>query len=281
MGLDVSLYRCSDWESALATEKAYSAESEALYEKLPYSTVDKHKEARDAARQALNEKYDCGGYGRPNSIVRIEDKSKLHPDHMFTLGYWRSSYNSGGINNVLDRAIGKDLYYIAFGDSNHKHPDDYYTSLDWDGVKARTIEVRDELTAWIEKNGAIQVVCEDVHNGYGHTVLPTSESEAVQAYLTERADWEKNDEGKNPEDIFRMVSYGGARGSFYMEGAEGTLMAAIPGTNILGAPCIYNVFKGDAGDLKWYFDALDVVEEMADMVLASDDPSEYRVGWSG
>jgi hypothetical protein len=42
----------------------------------------------------------------------IQQNSKKYPTHYFKVGYFRSSYNEWGLNRVLTKTIGKDLYYI-------------------------------------------------------------------------------------------------------------------------------------------------------------------------
>ena len=57
--------------------------------------------------------------------------STRHPEHFFKIGYWRSSYNDGGINAVLRQYGLPDLYEMCGVDKNDDAP-----AMDWPRVLA-------------------------------------------------------------------------------------------------------------------------------------------------
>jgi len=56
--------------------------------------------------KTYNTEWECDDY------ETIEINSTLYPEHLFKIGYFRSSYNSGGINRVANRYSLLDLYDI-------------------------------------------------------------------------------------------------------------------------------------------------------------------------
>lgn len=154
MGLDVYLYRHEDLER----EKAIEAEFEERAEKwdaenLPELYADwtaEDKDRREEFRIVLAEELNTSTWGSPlNMSEGIEIPSKTDPGHLFKIGYWRSSYNSGGINNILRKMGLMDLYGIvpeAQGDAYHIQPD-------WAGVRDRALETLEGYEAMVLADG--------------------------------------------------------------------------------------------------------------------------------
>jgi hypothetical protein len=72
----------------------------------------------------------------------INQDSQEFPEHYFKIGYFRSSYNSGGLNSILNDAIKKDLYWIF------QTSQDYYVQPDWKSSRRRAVQVLEEFINW-------------------------------------------------------------------------------------------------------------------------------------
>jgi hypothetical protein len=75
--------------------------------------------------------------------------------------------------------------------------------------------------------------------------------------------------------------YSSAEGHFYIKDPL-EVLAMIPGeTDILGKqPCVYMVYR-EVEKYRWYIEALKIVVETIDHVLAQPDPENYVFHWSG
>src|SRR5690348_14525919 len=102
MGLDVYLKKYKEPVAAVL-ERVKQYEDSPLHES--------EDEGAEGQLATLATELKLGEYGDPESEY-IENNSAQFPEHMFKIGYFRSSYNSGGINSVL-RGYGiPDLYGI-------------------------------------------------------------------------------------------------------------------------------------------------------------------------
>jgi hypothetical protein len=76
---------------------------------------------------------------------KIERQSKVHPtEDLFKIGYFRSSYNSAGINSVLDATIHMDLYSVF------KPNDRYIFRPAWNACLKRANVLRATFKKYIE-----------------------------------------------------------------------------------------------------------------------------------
>jgi len=105
VGLDIYLKKCPDLAAAKEAERAYEAETAALWKAV--GGYDKATEAQLAEIRAKSEeiakKHGCTGeYDQHASITEFcSSDSTIDPEHLFKIGYFRSSYNGSGIENVL------------------------------------------------------------------------------------------------------------------------------------------------------------------------------------
>jgi hypothetical protein len=144
MGLDVYLYRCKNIKAAEEYEKRQNTAHDAFWEKSPdeaSSLCDKWDEENPPDNNAKEES--------------IELNSVLHPDHMFRVGYFRSSYNGGGINNVLKMTVGKNLYDIFFPDGEQTQ---YKFVPDWNRALKIAVDLRERYSTFRSKNGRIRII---------------------------------------------------------------------------------------------------------------------------
>jgi hypothetical protein len=264
MGLDVSLKYCADRATEIAKQEAAEEFSSAAWEKAgKYDDLsDAQRETVRAATKAYNEANDLDEWGSSNKIQDICSKSAKFPEHMFEVGYLRSSYNEGGINSVLKRAGCMDLYDIF-------KPEDgeYYVDIDWTAAQERCdeaiIQFREHLTGPMAGYDVTRV------SNFGSNGV----SDASEALAILKEQLEKHPAGNG----FR--SYGCREGDFYLDGLE--IVGVIPNCGFGGGVFLLTKDKKvEAPEDNWYMQALIVTKEMIDFVVAQPDPDNYFLGWS-
>lgn len=260
MGLDVYLYRITDKEDSDRREAAYQEYSDSLWEGKKYDTAS--TEEKDDIRDKLRLFCSKNGLGEWGEDVinkqKIELDSDKHPDHMFKIGYMRSSYNGGGINRVLENMGLSDLYDIfgIEGDAGECQPN-------YDYALENVKEVLEELRA--DDGYRVVSITPNLFSG----AKVTSEAMALEMFK------------KELEDKTNRASYSNLNGEFYMDKPL-EVVALLPGiSKIMGErPCTYAVYKNQNGN-DWYIQALEVVQEMLEFILAHEKPHEFYMYWSG
>lgn len=275
MGLDVYLYRITDKQKHANWKKAYLE-----YE----SRADKENLDEDAEREL---RLELGLEPDPDEVYTEENcrwphlfgkpvpwydcpweqplgiDSTIDPDHMFKIGYFRSSYNESGINYILRDRIGIDLYEI-FGASDDG--EDFYP--DWTAARARAGEALLDLRRSVEETDGVRVarlyLCPEggVKDG----------AEALKVFMKIKRSHEGTD-----------YNFSNRAGHFFFHKPY-TLLAILPGKDSFFGSCCYAVFKTENEERTWwgwYITALKIVIETCDYVLASDDPSSFYMSWSG
>lgn len=261
--LDRALISYENIESKIkkAHEKIYSSYGD--YSDLSESEKEKMlTETRNASESIIKGtpwEKSINMYGDLEFTAEEEIKEKdstTNPEHLFKIGYFRSSYNSGGINHVLRNNGVMDLYEI-FGVSK----DEYRPNPNWK-KSLENVKKAIEMFSPIAKAG---IACMEVSSGF-----VKSEKEAIELY--------KNELSKKPS----FDSYSSSSGTFYLGKTPVMARAFIQGKNCIGIPCTYVIYEvsGDDG-LNWYIDALKIVQETIEWVLSQPDPSEYYFHWSG
>jgi len=259
MGLDIYLYKYHDFEKTQRLEKEYEEFSEKLWEGHEYDTLAQEvKDALRAKEKEFAKSLGLDEYGSANEGKEcIELPHPDYPDHYFRIGYFRSSYNSGGIERIL-RNLDLPTMYDIF----QKEDEEYAFQPDWQDALTRVTEI---ISLFKEK-GAYRV----------HTVSANifsepdikSESAALSAFIDET----------NREHRFES-NYSNKTGEFYI--AEPlTVLAIIPGKSTLlrERDCVYVVTESDNS---WYEQALVIIKATCEHVLAQDDKEKYYLHWSG
>jgi hypothetical protein len=279
MGLDVYLYRYHEDPAEVdAICQQHHEETEAAWkeicgdaewENVPESKKEKYREAS----KAISEKLGLKEYGVPPDewMERVEINSAKHPEHMFKIGYFRSSYNPSGINYILSDRIGVDLYDL-FDTENGED-----STPDWEAAKTRTLDALESLRLWRAEHGDVFVV-EVSHNIFGEPSELPDKAEALRGFLKEKA--EKSKGGEKPTGC-----YSSRRGNFFWQGLKA--YAAIPGVSSLRAPAVFLMCEHEEDPnedgvdfLDWYEQALEIVVETCDYALAHPD-YQLRLSWSG
>lgn len=264
MGLDVYLYRYENFEETKATEDKYEEESEKIWSSFGKENYnDITDEEKDEAVRLCNKlKEQLSINNLPKTEIELD--SKKYPEHMFKIGYFRSSYNPSGTNSVLRDLIGMDLYTIF--DVN----DTYYVKPNWSSALIQAKKALDKLKEFKEKNGNIIAV--ETENPFMQLsdTAPKNKNEVIDLFLEERK--------KNENSPFR--SYSSSRGSFFFDSPLKTL-AFIPGKDYLGNKTVYLICEGEEDHLDWYVQALEIVIETCEYVLSQEDSDKYYLHWSG
>lgn len=269
MGLDVYLHKCANFEAVRVAEDAAEAEKNALWEAAgDYDQMSpEQRTAVSAQCDAVDQKHGLTGeYGRHADIESIEQPSAQYPEHLFKVGYFRSSYNSGGINSVLERLGVPTLYDIV-----QPEQDEYYVRCDWTATLARVDDAIAKFKATQEgPTAGIDVMAVRFNHFIPMGELPKSERD-VMAIMAEHLSSKRG----------RGGSYGCREGDFFPDGMK--IVAAIPGTDdSLGTiPCVYLAYEKTAkGDDDWYLQALRIVKETVEYVLAQPNPEHFYLTWS-
>lgn len=260
MGLDVYLNRVDNYGLMLKVEQRAEQELQKIYDEYPdYSdmTQDEKEEAREKtrdlyARMGLDE--DWGEYLGKESI-RIP--SEKYPDHLFDVGYFRSSYNQSGFNNICRMLGVPDLYEVF-------DPGDTYTPIpEWDkslGVARKGLKMLQEINSDVSYRVISAASYKTVK------ASPSTEREALNVFK------------KNLEEKTRWTSYRSSDGLFFLDGVK--VVAAIEGSTILGDACQYLIEETPPGKWDSYVQAYEVVIETIEYVLDQDDGYTYYFAWS-
>lgn len=267
MGLDVHLKKCPDVAAASAAEAEYERRTDGLWaDSVP-------KELRDEKLAAAADELGTDKYGTHSSREGVEIDSAIDSDHMFKIGYFRSSYNEGGINRVLRNLGLPDLGEIMGA------PDDGSDfAPDWDASLVRIGEVIARYEAHID--GPM--------GKYGITEVRPMYEFGVADEVAALA--------KFQEEIER-ASGGGGRdyssrdGLFHLDGIKvcavitKTYTRPRPGNPfdaILNTPTVFLIYeKASDGKPDWYLTALRIVRETIEYVIAHPDRQHFYMVWSG
>lgn len=268
MGLDIYLYRYENRQATEELEAQHNEKSEAnwtsagKYDDLTDDVKDRIRAENKAmaVSMGLNE----GGDDPRKQCIEIQHPK--YPDHYFKIGYFRSSYNGGGINRVLSNLGLPDLYELF----NRDNESAYVWAPDWTMCMVRVNEVIEKLRA------APNYCCFEVDaNEFSDRKLPATQGEALAiavAKLKEATSF--------GEDGFSNID-----GHFFPNGIK--VFALLPGQrqSIFGA-----LHKVDAkrattyvvteSENEWYVQALEIVRDTIQYVIDQPDKDKYFLHWS-
>jgi hypothetical protein len=257
MGLDVYLYRY-DRGTPFSDE-----EQEKIDAGAPDYPSGLSGEAHAAAWklwvEASNE------YRRRHGCEKIERDSAVYPAHMFKVGYLRSSYNSGGINNKLrEMDEKKDLYYIF------EPGDRYEFQPDWGACLKRAREVRD---LWIQHTKSVhfRIVKHGINGLAGlQEQLFASEADALKATV---------EAFKAPRDA-NYSAWSNLKGMWSFDPLP--VRGIVFGRSPLGELEAWMICDAPEDDehIKYYREALEITVEMCEWVLGQENPQQFWMRWS-
>ena len=272
MGLDVYTYRQPKPMASIKAHKNYDDQSTVLwneicgdgkYEEVPETKKEEYRQKSDMLRSSLgiDEHWDFRG------DTKLALPSKKYPEHIFQIGYFRSSYNGSGTNSILRQYTGRDLYWI-FENATDLDDDGYIRRPDWADAKERAKELLKDFKKEIQSTAGFKTVeVNDIR--FNEDELP-DENEVLKKFLEERKTWEKS---KNSFD-----NYSNRGGSFFMK--EPLEVYAVMPTKGFGKPTTL-IVKDDGTWPEHYIQALEVVIETCNYILATKEPENYTTHWSG
>lgn len=191
--------------------------------------------------------------------ARVEIASAHYPEHYFKIGYHRSSYNDGGTNAVLRQ------YGLPTLDDIYQADKSYAFKPDWPDVLARSVEAIREF------DGASELMRFRVFRELSPPDQARDAREAMAAFLSEQGRWKNR---AAPDD---SNGYSNHAGSFYPDGLK--VYGVLAGPGFIGS-VVYLVTDNREGNA-WCRQALEIVKETAEWVLAQPDPKDFHVHWSG
>lgn len=260
MGLDIYLYKAD--KQKLKEANKLQIEFEEYSEKIwkgKYNSMpqdERDKIAAELEKKALSMGLDKWG-GIPDEIeTKIDLSSTQYPEHLFRIGYFRSSYNDGGINHILRQITGEDLYDIF-------NPDDKYRVYpNWEAAHEKVIELIQKMIEFSRTNGELFI-----QKIYKSGTKSLDEKEVMDIVLKQ----------KNEKHAFPC--YSNSYGLFSFD--KPLQVVAVIDTK----DTIYIATKGDIDNNPdegngWYIHALQIVLETIDYVLAQPDKENYYLHWS-
>jgi hypothetical protein len=279
MGLDVYLYKCANIAHAIRMEERYSREEDKIYdERKRLEDLGQLTEEADAAllkrRLDAQKKYGMRDY-RHESIERIHRDSKTQPDHLFKIGYLRSSYNSTGINRLANHFDLPSLYDIF-----DIHTEEYEQQIDWDAIYPSVKDAVEKWQAFADSpRGKYDVF--EFHGFMEHGVKDEREAfeRFNQEYLVKKEEIDK--------DEFRRDGWRGREGDIWPTGLKVVMMVAAKWNPLKPIqygnwPSTYVVYeREDNSIMQWYVTALQIAQEMVEWILEQPDKDQYFMGWSG
>lgn len=267
MGLDVYLYKCSNRAEADELEAQYQEKERAIWnaDGKRFNDLTEAQRAtryQKCAKAALALGLDRDG--RYPGREEVDQPSALYPDHLFHLGYFRSSYNGGGIDSVMHRAGLSGLANIFDAKRG-----DYHIVPDWAASLARVDAAIAALDAYAQSDAGQFDISEESAGGYGE--MPSGADQAKALFMEQL-----NDHKDTPDD---WRAYSSQQGTFHLDGRE--VYAIMPGVNCINHPCVYVAYRIPGDYWQWYRQALEIVKETIQHVLAQPDADLYYLVWSG
>lgn len=259
MGLDIYLYRYDNFNDTREREELYRNYSNKLWEDAgEYDSLSEEQknELRDKEEEFATslglDKWGSDETTRENIEIAHSD----YPEHYFKIGYFRSSYNSGGIERILKNLGVPGLGYIFFNESK----EEYCVHPDWESSLVRC----EEVIELFKSKGAYRVNA--VSGNIFRESNIKSEKDALSVFLEELS--------KNPEG-----GYSNINGEFYQREPI-KVLAMIPGkTKIFNEQdCVYVITESDNS---WYVQALEIVRDTIKYVLSQENKDQYYLHWSG
>lgn len=271
MGLDVYLYRIDNYAKYKRLTEEYDAKSSAQWAALGEynSLTEEQKDAARAEDLALAQSLGLEKWGEYPGQFRIKHNSRLYPEHMFKIGYLRSSYNGSGINRLLRDRLQTSLDDI-FGAG------EYEFQPDWHATRERAIKT---LEDWRFLNASMSGKAYRVSEVGVNVFIPPAEYTTHSAADALKVFYDQLDTHKRrPSDC---LSYGNRNGDFYL-GEPLPVVGLIPGhrESFWGPPLpvVYVIYE--AKDDDWYTQALEIVIENCEWVLEQPDKELYWLRWS-
>ena len=277
MGLDVSLYKCNNWEEYSKIQRTHDLLSEEEYASFSAQHPGSYSDWTQEVKDLYSEMYKRMDKAKDKELSDadaeaecIELPSELYPDEHFKIGYFRSSYNDGGINNVA-RSLGLPGLYDIFGESSNSTEEDYYWVIDWERAKEIAEDAVKQWEIFVNSDAAKYYVTEARYFQPREGVTPIKgKAGAMEAFLAQQK--------KGIQYDFRSGT-----GSFFKKPVR--VVALIQGEAEFVFGGVQNVssfliIENEDRMYDYYLKSMEIVLETIEYVLRKKDPSKYRLAWS-
>lgn len=264
MGLDVYLYKCPNRAVADEAERKHEEFSELAWSKHERYEDFSEEEKADARKMVdeFNATIGIVDYQHV-SRTKIELPSEKYPDHYFKIGYFRSSYNDSGINSVMRRIGLSDLYDLF--ETDGQNTDGVH---DWEACRVRVVDAIEKYKAHLASPiGRFDVMDID---GFEYGKIK-NQSEALSAFSLQFDRWAAESETRDRD------AYSNRGGTFFPDGIK--IYGVLPGVSKYGGRPVYIAYETEGRE--WYIQALEIVLETIDYILAQPDKEQYYLSWSG
>jgi len=268
MGLDIYIYHIPDRNGIRRKEKLFEEEKGKIWDivggRNPANKQDSEKVQELLESFASNLGLDR--WGISHDMTKIEIDSSLYPDHMFKIGYFRSSYNDGGIERVLfNMGLGNMDWIFGYTEDDQG----YEFCPNWKESLKRAKELLFKL------KGMPAYRCTEIRIGDFKTPSVTSAADAMEIFKKEVGRFKNEKAGS-------FGSYSNSDGHFYLD-EDMKILALIPGTakSYLGKGTVPTMNVIYEGNNSFYIQALEIIIETCNWVLSKKDPLNYYLHWSG
>lgn len=270
MGLDVYLYRYEDFASTRALENALQQKEEEIWNGLgEYSklTEEQKEGARAACKKAAAE-LGVDEDGNDGKKREIHINSALHPDHIFKVGYFRSSYNDGGIDRKLRAFANTSLAQIMGHDSEA-----YAFCPDWKAARERAQAALDTLRK-LDAETQYEAVKIDPFSPF--TPAPVIDDPAKAIAVASKV---ISEHGGKAHPFGNDFS---SRDGIFLLDSKPQCIAFIPGVGFGGSPVVWGITEAKPGQVfGWYVKAMEIVVGTCDYVIGTGEPEKHYLHWSG
>lgn len=269
MGLDIYLYKYENFAETQRKEKIYEEQSEETWNAIPNRNGRSYEElTEDEKNWASNKNKELaaslglGDWGSDETTKhKVEKDSLKYPDHYFKVGYFRSSYNGGGIERVLSNLGVMGLHEIF------QPNDEYCFQPNWNKALENVNKAIEELKT--KPAYRVSEVSYNEFNGFPFKSDIKSSEDAMAQFLKEK--------GKG-----HGGSYSNGTGEYYLDEPI-KVVGLIQGVKKRFfvkefLPAVYVITESTN---EWYQQALEIVKETIEYVLSQKDKELYYLHWSG
>lgn len=241
MGIDIYLCHSEDWNNSYRI-MSYQKEVDKIKDRIP---ADQHNEYTKLKAVELGIKTIGEDFLRFDTGIReVEHNSTMYPDHLWKIGYFRSSYNSSGINFLLE-----NLNLPRLNDILGIYSECEYHKIDWKTVWKNAHKVKEDLQIKALPNGykLVHVINIKSNNPY----------EEARACIEDLQDLKTG---------VYMTKGGTVFGFNYK-------LLAVIGEFLL----VEDLDHKDENAFDFYIECLDILIETCEFVMSQPDPFNYRL----
>jgi hypothetical protein len=280
MGLDVYLYRYSNFVATREIEEGIARVQDKLWQRDDLSDDQKHKQCQEIERST----WEAAAARGITPAVQIEFDSPTHADNICKIGYFRSSYNGAGLNNVL-HSLGLPNLYDIFTTSDDGKVEEYHHRPHWKLSRTRAGQLLENLKAMrADPMRRLRAHFEGVSllGQAGEVGTPQRAVELAREAIERHEKMAR----ENPD---RMQFFGGAyadkHGVFHPDPKDPLEVVALvrgAGEFSFQGPGFWVVYRAPENWLDTRIASVEVVIETIDYVLANplEAPGEYVLHWS-